>query len=94
MYERFRWSQKSPEIFLRTFLRKDEFLIFFSRTTQSNSIEIIKSEIKYFEFIESEKKLSVLGGTSQTFPYRDFSYVDFPHRGFPYRNFHYMAPPN
>ena len=92
MHETFRWSQKSPEIFLRTFLRKDEFLIFF--TTQSNSIEIIKSEIKYFEFIESEKKLSVLGGTSQTFPYRDFSYGDFLHRGFPYRNFHCVAPPN
>ena len=83
MHETFRWSQKSPEIF----------------TTQSNSIdtnsnEIIKSEIKDFEFIESEKKMFALGGTSQTFPYRDFSYGDFLHRGFSYQNFHYMAPPN
>ena len=65
MHETFRWSQKSPEIFLRTFLGKDEFLIFF--TTQSNSIEI-KSEIKYFEFIEPKKNCLSLEELLKLFP--------------------------
>ena len=91
VYERFRWSHKSLEIFLRTFLRKHEFLIFF--TTQSNSIEIIKSEIKYFEFIESKKNCLSLEELLKLFPIGIFPMEIFSIEDFPIGIFTVWLPP-
>ena len=94
VHETFRRSRSVRKFFWENSWENMNPYFFFTTPVKFNWYrnEIIKSKIRYFEFMESEKKnmlctvsignkkifLSVLWGTSKTFPYRHFFHRRIP----------------